>query len=176
MPGFKSWSPRSTRRNDAASTGSALPPNPRLPGCRRASRSITRSRMSLRLGIAEPEEHASAPYPELPLPGDGLLLPELDQFVEHRAGQPGLQTGAHEDVGRRRAVGGGLDPERVLRPRRHNLVQIGPEDQSLRTARTLLVDGDRDERRIFDKNTAPLGRGHQPKAAVALAAQHGGEQ
>ena len=55
MPWFKSWSPRSTRRNDAASTGSALPPNPRLPGCRRASRSITRSRMSLRLGIAEPE-------------------------------------------------------------------------------------------------------------------------
>src|ERR1051325_7014256 len=64
----------------------------------------------------------------------------------------------------------------MLGPGRHNLVQIGPEDQSLLAARSLLVDSDRDEWRIFDNDAAPLGRGYQPKAAVALAAQHGGKQ
>ena len=36
-------------------------------------------------GIAEPEEHAAAPHPELGFAGDRRFLAELRQFVEYRA-------------------------------------------------------------------------------------------
>src|SRR5438552_15315401 len=83
IPGFRSWSPRIARRSAAASAGSALPPKPRRPGRWRARRAMIPSRvmdllepiqpkccLDFLAGVAEREEHAAAPYPELPLAGD----------------------------------------------------------------------------------------------------------
>src|SRR5260221_8871759 len=95
MPGFKSWSPRKTRRNAAASNGSALPPKPRRPGCRSASRSMSPARVmgsGFLVKLAEPEKVAGAPYPELHVAGDRLLLAPFDQLVKDRARQSCLET------------------------------------------------------------------------------------
>src|SRR5438128_11571350 len=92
MPGFKSWSPRRARRNAAASSGSALPPKPRRPGCRSASRSISPAGVmgsDFLVKLAEPKEHAAAPDSELALAGDRLLLAPLDQLIKYRACEPG---------------------------------------------------------------------------------------
>src|SRR5205823_5488077 len=116
MPGFKSWSPRRTRRNAAASSGSALPPKPRRPGCRSASRSMSPARVmgsGFLVKLAEPKEPAVAPYPELHFAGDLLLLAPLDQVVEYRARKSCLKPGAHQDIGRRHAIRSGLDAQLV---------------------------------------------------------------
>ena len=46
----------------------------------------------------------------------------------------------------------------MVRPGRHNLVQIGPEDQPLAASLAFDVDGDGDERRVLDRYPAALGR------------------
>src|SRR5436309_11656884 len=191
-------------RNAAASAGSALPPKPRRPGWRRARRSIARSRVtamaarrscgktiqrrsarfgvesiwvvSIGLDLAETEKHAAAPYAELLLVRDPLLMAKLGQLVEHRPGEAGFEARAHQDIGRGGPVRSGFDAQRVIRPRGHNLVEIGPEDQLLIATRALHFDFDRDEGRVLDHDTAAFGGGHQPVAAVVFAAQHGGEQ
>ena len=101
---------------------------------------------------------------------------EIDQLVEDRPGEPRLEPRAHQDIGRRRAVGGGLDAQRMLRSGGHNLVQIAAEDQALVAALAFDVESHGDERRVLDDNPAALRRRHQPVAAVVLAAQHGGEE
>src|SRR5438874_485203 len=184
--------------------GSALPPKPRRPGCCRARRSIARSRVtamaarrscgktiqrrsarasvvsiavvSIGLDLAEPEKHAIAPYAELLLARDPLLMAKLGQFVEDRPREAGFEARAHQDIGRGGPVLSGFDAQRVIRSRRHNLVEIGPEDQLLIAARALHFDLDRDEGRVLDHDAAAFGGGHQPVAAVGFAAQYGGEQ
>src|SRR5260370_359657 len=87
-----------------------------------------------------------------------------------------LERGPHQDIGCRCAVGSGFDAQWAVRTGSHNLVEIGAEDQPLVAALALHVERDRDEWRVLDRDAAALGRGHQPIAAVSLAAQHGGEQ
>src|SRR5207247_2481327 len=162
----------------AASAGSALPPKPRRPGWRRARRSIARSRVtamaarrscdktllrrsarpgvvsiavvSIGLDLAETEKHAAAPYAELLLARVVHHRPQRVQSIEYRSCEAGFEARAHQDIGRGGPVLSGFDAQRVIRPGRHNLVEIGPEDQPLIAARALHFDRDRDEGRVLD--------------------------
>src|SRR5438270_12856467 len=123
-------------RKAAASAGSALPPKPRRPGCRVARRSIARSRItpmagwrscgktilrrsagcgvvSIGLDLAEPEKHAAAPYAELLLVPDPLLVTQLGQFVKDRPREAGFEPRSHQDIGRGRPVGSSFDAQRT---------------------------------------------------------------
>src|SRR5690348_2942871 len=114
-------------RKAAASAGSALPPKPRRPGCRPARRSIALSRVrpmagrrscgktilrrsagcgvvSIGLDLAEPEKRAAAPYAELLLAPDLLLVAKLGQLIKDRPREAGFETRPHRDIGRGRAV------------------------------------------------------------------------
>src|SRR5690242_6888165 len=81
--------------------------------------------------FAEREEEAAAPHAELYVAGDRPLLAPLDKLIEYRAQEARLKPGPHQDIGRRRAIRSGLDAQLVLGARRHNLVQIGAEDEAL---------------------------------------------
>jgi len=50
----------------------------------------------------------------------------------------------------------------MLRPGRHNLVEIGPETEAAVAARTFGSELDGEERRILDGDAAPLDRGDEP--------------
>ena len=167
---------RAAERRRLHRVGAAAKAAPaRLPSC--ASRSITPSRASLKgarsrspipsvsvcagltvvipspARIAELEEHAVAPYPELRSRRRPSPRAEIDQLVEHRPRQPRLEPRPHQDIGRRLAVRGGLDAQRMLGPGRHNLVQIGAEDQAagrgprLRRSTATAMNGDVLDRR-----------------------------
>src|SRR5439155_17812130 len=140
-------------RNAAASAGSGEPPKPRRPGCWPARHSIARSRVTAMAGrrscdktiqrrsarpgvvsiavvsigvdLAEPEKHAATPYAELLLVRDLLLMAKLGQLVEHGPREAGFKARAHQDIGRGGPIRSGFDAQRVIRPRRHNLVEIG---------------------------------------------------
>ena len=72
--------------------------------------------------------------PNCRLARDPLLDAELDQLVKYRARQPRLQPAAHMNIGCGLAVRRGLDAQRMVGAGRHNVVQIGPEDQLLLAA------------------------------------------
>src|SRR5271163_1678627 len=64
----------------------------------------------------------------------------------------------------------------MLRPGRHNLVEIGPETEAAVSVRTFRIDFDGEERCILDGDAATLDRGDQPIAAIILAAQNGSKE
>src|SRR5580658_2708077 len=86
--------------------------------------------LPVRSRIAEAEENAVAPDPELVGAGDLLLGAEIDQIIKNRSHQPRLERATHEYIGCGLAARCGLDTQPIVRPRRHNVVQIGSEDQS----------------------------------------------
>ena len=105
-----------------------------------------------------------------------LGVGEIDQLVKYRAIEPRLEPRPHQEIGRWLAVCSGLDAQRMLRPGRHNLVEIGPETEAALAARTFASHLDGEERCILDGDAAPLDGGNQPIAAVVLAAQDGGKE
>src|SRR5205085_11854983 len=99
-------------------------------------RSAGRGVVSIGLDLAEPENHAAAPYAELLFVPDSLLVTQLGQFVKDRPGEAGFEPRPYQDIRRGRPVGSGFDAQRMVPARRHNLVEIGSEDQLLRAARS----------------------------------------
>ena len=114
--------------------------------------------------------------PKRTSPPTSLLAREIDQLVEYRPRQPRLDPAAHEYIGTRLAARRGLDPQRVIGPGRHNIVQIGPEDQLLAAA---VAGGGQlhgEKGNVLDLDAAALGRGDEPIGPVGVAAQDRGEQ
>src|SRR5689334_21583227 len=64
----------------------------------------------------------------------------------------------------------------MVRASSHHLIDIGTERQRLMTAITHPVEFDGDKWRIFDLNTASLGRCLKQEAIVVAAFQDAGEQ
>src|SRR5206468_693623 len=98
----------------------ALHPEERPQGASRRTRGLdpivdNRPGASLIGRVAELEEQAAAPNSERALAGDPILLGQLDQLVKYRSRDARLQPRAHQDIGRRRAVVSGLDPQLVPR-------------------------------------------------------------
>jgi len=75
------------------------------------------------------------------------------------------------DIGPRRAVRRGLDPERIVGAGRHLVAETGGEGDAVRA--DLGIHGD--EGRVRDPDADLLGRGDEEEAPV-LALQHRGEQ
>src|SRR4051794_41465128 len=93
--------------------------------------------VSIGLDLAEPEKHAAAPYAELLLARDPLLMAKLGQLIEDRPGEAGFEAPAYPDLEHGGPLRSRFDPPRAIPPRRHNIVQLCAEDQPLIAARPL---------------------------------------
>src|SRR5204862_7404980 len=72
---------------------------------------------SIGLDLAESEKHAAAPYAELLLARDPLLMAQLGQLIEDPPGEAGVEARAHQDIGRGGPLRSGFDARRATRPR-----------------------------------------------------------
>src|SRR5712672_1216721 len=95
---------------------------PRYPG-------ETASSLPIRCRLSQPKECPAAPHAELRRRSDQLLGPEFDELIKHRPREPGFETVAHQNIGRRLAARSRFDAQRVVGSRRHKFVQIGAEYQ-----------------------------------------------
>src|SRR6266478_5491407 len=132
--------------------------------------------LPIRCRLSQPKKRPVAPYPELRRLSDPFFRSEFDELVKHRSREPGFESVAHQNIGRRLAARSGFDAQRVVGRRRHKFVQIGAEYQVLVAAFPL--DGQRygEERDVFDPDASAFGRGDQPITAIRLSAQDGGEE
>src|SRR5258705_2834745 len=134
--------------------------------------------LSLPIGsrLAQPKEHALAPYPELYRVPDPFLRAELDEIIKYRPRESRFEAVSYQNIGCRFAVRSCLDAQRVVGSRRHKFVEIGPEDQLLVSALTFDRQLYPEEGSVFDFDMAALGRGNEPITAIRFTAQDGGEK
>src|SRR5437868_5790392 len=122
----------------------------------------------IRCSLAQPKEYPPAPHPELRRFSDPLLRPELDELIKHRPREPGFETVAYQNIGRRLAARSRFDAQGVVGARRHKFVQIGAEYQLL--VGTFALDRHRygEKGYVLDLDKAAFGRSDQPITAIRL--------
>ena len=78
--------------------------------------------LPIRRNLAQPKKYPFAPYAELCGPSDPFFRPEFDELVKHRSREPGFQSVAYQNIGRRLAARSRFDAQRVVDSRRHKFV------------------------------------------------------